>query len=129
MSTDRFAEVLGDKRGADRGDTADESEFNPSPLTRARMFVNAINELPEEPDDPLRLLRANADDLKRIAVGYTLLTMHLGHQDASNGGTLDVFAVGPMGVDWQGLVTVGNNGEGEHVDASLWVLDAPPEVD
>ena len=58
-----------------------------------------------------------------------LLTMHLGHQDASNGGTLDVFCVGPPGFAWQGLVTVGNNGKDEHVDASLWVLDPPPAPD
>ena len=47
MSTDRFGEVLGDKRGADPVDTAEYDEFNPSPLTRARMFVMAINEQPE----------------------------------------------------------------------------------
>jgi len=46
-----------------------------------------------------------------------------------NGGTLDVFVGGPPGFGWQGLVTVGNNGEGEHIDAILWVLDAPPELD
>jgi len=89
--------------------------------------VAELQQQADDSDDPLQFVRQDADRLKRIGYGCGLVALALGHQDAPRGGTLDIFAVGPPGLDWQALVTVETNGE-DQLGASLYVLDSPPQT-